>query len=91
MKKSEQKEHIEYVWRNLLRVAKEVNQPHVWAFLHTWCRAKEGGRHKALGRRGDNSWCYDQIPESKHVYDPYGPDLSQMPHPDPDPDYQVAT
>jgi hypothetical protein len=70
MRKSEQKRHLEYTFRNLLRVAKEVNVPHAWAFLHIWCRAKEGGRHKALGHRGDNDWCFKQIPESKRIYDP---------------------
>lgn len=69
MRKSEQKEHIEYTFRNLLRVAKEVNTAEAWGYLFIWCRAKQGGRHKSLGRRGDNDWCYRQIPESKLIYD----------------------
>jgi hypothetical protein len=63
MTKEEQKAAIEFTFRNLMRVAEREDAPAMWEALVIWCKSKEGGRHPALGRGGDNSWCFDLLPE----------------------------
>jgi hypothetical protein len=70
MKKSDQKRHIEFTFRCNLRVAELEDDPIVWSALIIWCRSKEGGRHKALQRKGDNAWCFDALPDRALLYDP---------------------
>jgi len=90
MKKSDQKRAIEFTFRNLVRVAEIEDTPVMWEALVTWCRSREGGRHKALQRKGDNSWCFDSLPAKALLYDPARRARLPDTHPDPDPDYQVA-
>jgi hypothetical protein len=92
MKKSDQKRAIEFTFRNLLRTAELEDDPVMWEALIIWCRSKEGGRHKALQRKGDNAWCFDELPDKALLYDPMLMRKTRLPdmHPDPDPDYEAT-
>ena len=64
------KEKIEFTFRNMLRVAELEDSPIFWCATIMWCRSKEGGRHPALGRHGDNTWCFQALPEHAMVFAP---------------------
>jgi hypothetical protein len=70
MTTAERKEHLQFTWRNIIRVCTEVNTPDAWSFAHTWARSKEGGRHPDLGYNTDNQWCFPDIPLDARIFDP---------------------
>jgi hypothetical protein len=70
MAHKDNKDRLEFTWRNLIRVARELDTPEAWRFLFDWARSKQGGRNKQLGRKGDNDWCFKTMPAKALPYDP---------------------
>jgi len=58
------KQRKEITFQQIYTYAKSTGDPKDWEFVIRWCRSKIGGRHPALGFKGDNSWCVDQIPRT---------------------------
>ncbi|HEY7420084.1 MAG TPA: hypothetical protein VH593_33205 [Ktedonobacteraceae bacterium] len=60
--------NLEKTFRALVRFAEKEQQEVIWEVVFIWIRSKEGGRHPSLGHGGDNSWCWDSLPEYAKQY-----------------------